>query len=360
MFYKHAGPDRDMHISDLLLTLCSMSLSGYFGYVIGEGMFPLNWVLCAVGAAAAYGVSMWFKRAAFNRSMGNTMRAKRCLFAGILCLGANVLFDFSSAAALRDQVSTLIGNENVKATNREQNLKLVDDEIAGIKRQTAWSKPHKSAEAYRAEIADLESKADIMRRSKDCSDQTRPDTKAHCQLLAEAKGNLADLNQKVLLDARLKELDAKRIKAVADAEGNQHKSNPAVAVIRMVGAVALRKERLNESEAFWVGLSIMLLMTGLINASLYSLATEIGEMRAAEFLAANGGMAPVTFTAPRLPGPAEAKEPIPLKAHDTNLVVINGEAQKDSTQTDQLIQMAMAAMDRYAKSNPFSKQEGRA
>ena len=53
MFYKHAGPDRDMHISDLLLTLCSMSLSGYFGYVIGEGMFPLNWVLCAVGAAAA-------------------------------------------------------------------------------------------------------------------------------------------------------------------------------------------------------------------------------------------------------------------------------------------------------------------
>ena len=52
MFYKHAGPDRDMHISDLLLTLCSMSLSGYFGYVIGEGMFPLYWVLCVVGAAA--------------------------------------------------------------------------------------------------------------------------------------------------------------------------------------------------------------------------------------------------------------------------------------------------------------------
>lgn len=356
MLFKNAGPDRDMHITDLLLTLCSMILSGYFGYVIGEGLFPLNYVLAVVGAAAAYGVSMWFKRASFNRALGNSHRARRCMMAGVLCLGANVLFDFSSAAALRDRVATQIGNDNVKAVNRENSLKQIEDEIGGIKRQTAWSKAHKSAEAYQAEIRDLEAKADIMKRSKDCTDQTRPDTKDHCQRLSEARGNLADLKQKVLLDARLKELEGKRANAVADAEGTQHKSNPAVAVIRMVGAVALQKKELTEAEGFWVGLAIMLLMTSLINASLYSLATEIGEMRAADVSA--GGES-FSLTAAQLTGPAEAREPIPLKATDANLVVINGREQRDSTQTDALMAAAMEALRRYENS-PFAAKGGTA
>ncbi len=361
MLFKSAGHDRDLHIMDLALTLCSMVLSGFFGYVIGEGMAPLNYVLAVVASGAAYSVSMWFKRAAFNKKMGDFPRAKRCLVAGILCLSANVLFDFASAAALRDQVATQISNVNVKATNRETDLKIINDEIASIKAQTAWSKPHKSEEAYKAEIKDLEGKADIMKRSKDCSDQTRPDTKEHCQALSAARGNLADLKQKTLLDARLRELEKKRDGAVAAAEGTQHKSNPAVAVIRMVGAIALQKQQLSESEAFWTGLVIMLLMTGLINASLYSLATEIGELRAAEFAAEHPGF---TFTAPQVAGPVEAREPIPLRVVEPgqparNTVIISGVEQPNSTQTDALIARAMQALEKYEQS-PFAQGGGKA
>lgn len=365
MLFKGAGHDRDLHIMDLALTLCSMVLSAYFGYVIGEGVAPLNWILATVGAVAAYGVSMWFKKAARNRALGYSTRYKRCLAAGFLCLSANIIFDFSSAAVLRDQVATQISNVNVRATNRETDLKIVNDEIASIKAQVAWSKPHKSEEAYRSEIRDLEGKADIMKRSKDCADQTRPDTKEHCQSLSSARGNLADLKQKVLLDARLRELEKKRDAAVAASEGTQHKSNPAVAVIRMVGAIALQKQQLSESEAFWTGLVIMLLMTSLINASLYSLATEIGELRAAELIELRGGDV-VNFAAPRLDGPADAREPIPLRPVDQpspNLVVINGREQQNTTANDQLRSQALSILAeveaRLAKSG-FARKEGTA
>lgn len=361
MLFKHAGHDRDLHIMDLALTLCSMVLSGFFGYVIGEGMAPLNWILAVVGAGAAYGVSMWFKRAAFHGKVGNSTRAKRCLYAGFMCLAANIIFDFSSASALRDQVATQISNVNVVATNREKNLKIIDDEINSIKGQLAWKSPYSAADTYEAEIANLTGAADIMKRSKDCTDQTRPDTKEHCGRLAAARGNLAGVKQKKLLDARLAELQKQREAAMVASEGNQHKSNPAVAVIRMVGAIALRKEQLTESEAFWTGLMIMLLMTGLINASLYSLATEIGELRAVDVAVENPGF---TFTAPQIAGPPEMREPITLRPVEPgqparNTVIINGAEQPNSTQNDALIARAMAALERYEQS-PFAHKGGAA
>lgn len=363
MFYKHAGEDRDLHILDLTLTICSMVLSGFFGYVIGEGMAPLNWVLATVAAGAAYCVSMWFKRASYNRKRGEFARARRCLIAGFLCLGANVLFDFASAAALRDQVATKISNTNVVAGNREKNLQLVDDEIASIKGQLAWKSSYSTVETYEAEISNLTGAADIMKRSKECSDQTRPDTKEHCSKLAAARGNLAGIKQKKLLDSRLEQLIKMREGALTASETNQHKSNAAAAVIRMVGALALQKEHLTEVEAFWVGLALMLLMTALINASLYNLATELGEIRAAN----EGPTFPeaVEFNAPRLTGPTSGPgsihEPIPLRPVDphANLVVINGQTQPNSSQADQLMAAAMAALKRY-ETSPFAQQEGKA
>lgn len=353
MLFKDAGEHRDAHIMDALLTCCSMILSGYFGWCIGEGKFPLNWVLAAFCGGCAFLVSMWFKKAARYRSRGYAQRGRRCLQAGFMCLAANILFDFASAAVLRDQVATQTVNANTVATNRESNLKLIDDEIGSIKGQLAWKTPYAAAETYEAEIANLTGAADIMKRSKDCTDQTRPDTKAHCQQIAKARGELAGVRQKKLLDARLAELGKMREAALVASENNQHKSNSAAAVIRMVGALALQKDTLSEMEAFWVGLSMMLLSTALLNGSLYYLATEIGEPVHSD--------EDVSFLAPRLDGPADAKEPIPLKATDprTNLVVINGNEQKDSTATDALIARAMAALEKY-EGSPFARQEGKA
>ena len=372
MLWKHTGHDRPLYIINAVLTCCSMCLSGYFGFIIGEGVFPLNWVLMALCSSVAFGVSMMFERGAVFQSHGLKARAVNCWVVGCLFAAANCMFDYSSAAALRESVAIAASNQNNAASTRKSEVSRIEDRIEKIKSESAWKTPYEAPDTYEATITNLEGNQTIMKRSKNCADQTVDDTKAHCQRIASAKADLANAKRRSDLDKELARLDADLVKAKETSVHTTEKANPAVAQVRAISAWFTGERSLNDATSFWGGNSIMLIMTLLVNCGLVYLGNEIGHVRAAKMLRDEGNE-PFSFTAPRLPAPEGYVPPvIPLKAQsptqshvppphshsETNYVVINGKAQANSTQTDQLIAMATAALARYENS-PFAKTEGR-
>jgi len=257
-----------------------MCLSGYFGWVIGEGVFPLNLVLAALCASVAYGVSLMFERAAIYNLHGFRGNAMTCWLIGAFFLVANTMFDYSSAAAVRDAVATAATNANNKATDTRSQVELLRKNIADAKATTAWQAQLQPAEAYEGLIRNLEGNQTIMKRSRGCADQTIPETKDHCQKITDARANLAMAQQKRVYEAQITKWETELGKAMAKAESTDFHSNPALAQVRAVASWFKMDRNLNENNIFWGQNSIMLLMTILVNLGLAFLGNEIGTMRA--------------------------------------------------------------------------------
>lgn len=358
MFWKDKGHDRPLYIVNAVLTACSMSLSAYFGFIIGEGVFPLNIVLAALCASVAFGVSMMFERGAVFDAHGLRRRAVNCWIVGMLFAGANAMFDYSSAAALREAVSVAAMNVNNTADTRKSEVKRIEERISEIKRQTAWATTFEAPDAYQAEVDNLQGDG-LFKRSKGCTDTTLPDSRAHCAKLASAKSHKAMAEQRQSLAKEMAALDVQLSQAKDTSANTKHHANPAVAQVRAISAWFTGDRNLNESTSFWGGNSIMLLMTILVNAGLIYLGNEIGHARAGGMR--HEGADEFTFTAPQIAGPAAAREPIPLKSQDptTNLVVVAGKDQPRSTRQDQLDALIARALEHY-ETSPYAKQEGRA
>lgn len=336
-----------------------MCLSSYFGFVIGEGVFPLNFVLAALCAAVAYAVSIMFERGAVFQAHNLRGRAVNCWIVGMLFAISNVMMDYSSAAALRDAVQTAANNINNVADTRKSEVKRIEERIGEIKRQNAWATVFEAPDAYQAEIDNLQGDF-LFKRSKQCGDTSLPDSRAHCAKIASAKAHKAMAEQRQVLAKEMATLDVELVKAKNTSAETKTHANPAVAQVRAISAWFTGDKQLNENTSFWGGNSIMLLMTILVNAGLIYLGNEIGHARAVKM---GGGPENFTFTAPRVEGPPEAREPIPLKVVEPgqprNTVIINGAEQPNSTQTDAMLAQAMKMLERYERS-PFAQQEGKA
>ena len=359
MLWRDQGHDRPLYIINAVLTACSMSLSSYFGWVIGEGVVPLNFVLAALCAAVAYAVSIMFERGAVFQAHGMHSRAVNCWIIGVLFAISNVMMDYSSAAALRDAVQTAATNINNVADTRKSEVKRIEERIAEIKRQTAWATVFEAPAAYQAEIDNLQGDF-LFKRSKQCGDTSLPDSRAHCAKIASARAHKAMAEQRQSLAKEMAGLDVDLSKAKNTSAETKTHANPAVAQVRAISAWFTGDKVLNENASFWGGNSIMLLMTVLVNAGLIYLGNEIGHARAVK-MSGGGQKEHFTFTAPQIHGPPEAREPIPLRVLDPgrNTVIINGAEQPNSTQNDALIARAMAALERYEQS-PFAHKGGAA
>lgn len=350
MLWRNAGHDRPIYIVNAILICCSMVLSGYFGWVIGEGTFPLNYVLAVLCASVAYGVSMMFERAAVYSAQGMRRRAIGNWIVGACFAVANIMFDYSSAAALREQVMVAASNQNNMSDIRKSEVKRIEKRIAEIQSQPAWTAILSAPDVYRAEILNLESDATIMKRSANCTNQTLDETRKHCQKIAFAKSNLANAEKRAILNKEIAELDAELVKAKNASVGTAHKADPAMAQVKAISAWFTGERALTEQSSFWGGNSIMLLMTILVNVGLVYLGNEIGHVRAQKMLRDDE---PINYTAPRLTTTA----PRPTRAADEPIVLVP--EPKSTAGTDQLMALALAAMKRYEES-PFAKTNGRA
>lgn len=281
--HVHMHQDRGIQIVSRVLVVCSMCLSGYFGWVLGEGIFPLNIVLALMCASVAYGVSLMFERAAGYNVAGLRANAVICWIIGSLFLFANCIFDYSSAAAVRDAVATAVTNANNKASDVRGNIDLLRKNITDARASTAWQAALLPIDSYEAEIRNLSGDQTVMKRSNNCADQTRDDTRAHCRKISEAKANLAMAQQKAVYAKQIEAWEKELGGLTSKAEMADFASNPAVAQVKAVVSWVVGKRDLSEANIFWGQNAIMLLMTVLVNAGLAFLGNEIGTMKGLSF-----------------------------------------------------------------------------
>jgi hypothetical protein len=272
--------DRGLIYINRILIACSMCLSGYFGWALGEGVFPLNIVLAAMCGSVAVGVSLMFERAAGYNVHGYSGNALVCWIIGCLFLTANVIFDYSAAAALRDAVSVQAVNANNRAGDVRDQIGLVKKNITDAKATVAWQATLQPPASYEAEIANLEGNRTIMARSKGCADQTLPDTKAHCGKLSAARANLAMAQQKSAYETQVDKWETELGALAARSLDTETHKNPAVAQVKSFMAWATGRLDISEDQVAWGQLGIMALMTVLVNAGLAFLGNEIGTQRA--------------------------------------------------------------------------------
>lgn len=312
----HMAHDSGIKIVNRILVACSMCLSGYFGWVLGEGVFPLNIVLAVMCAAVAYGVSLMFERAAGYNILGLRSNAIICWAIGTLFLCANTLFDYSSAAAVRDAVATAATNANNKASDARAQVDLLRKNISDAKATSAWQAALQPPSAYEGMIRNLEGNATIMKRSKGCQDQTLPDTKDHCQKITDAKANLAMAQQREVTSRQISKWEQELGQATSKADTTDFHSNPALAQVRAVTSWFKLDRNLTDTNLFWGQNAIMLLMTVLVNAGLAFLGNEIGTGRALAMQVSQGGdfPHPAQLYLPRSPQP---QGPQPLKVEPT-------------------------------------------
>lgn len=272
--------DRVIHLASRALVICSMCLSGYFGWTIAEGVPGLNVVLMVFCACAPVIAHVAFEAFGFFSEVGSRARSVRWFMIGAFFIGVNVLFDYSSAAVLRDSVATAATNANHKADDVRTQIKLLKKNIEDAKATTAWQTQLKPAEAYEGEIRNLESNQTIMKRSKNCVDQTLPDTKAHCQAITDAKANLAMAQQKRVFEGSIGKWEKELGQLVGKAETTDFHSNAALAQVKSIVSWAVRSRNLSDDNVFWGQNAIMLLMTAMMNLGIAFLAIEMGSNRA--------------------------------------------------------------------------------
>lgn len=286
------------HINRVLIA-CSMCLSGYFGWVLGEGVFPLNLVLAMLCASVAIGVSVMFERAGWYEAHGLRGSAVLTWCVGALFLVANTIFDYSSAAAVRDAVSVQATNANNRAGDVRDRIALTKKNIEDAKATVAWQATLQPAASYEAEISNLEGNRTIMDRSKNCFDQTRADTKAHCEKLSAARANLAMAQQKAAYETQVGKWETELSALETKSQQNETHANPAVAQVKALFSWLNGSLRLDDDQIAWGQYAIMALMTILVNAGLAFLGHELGTQRALYQQAVhNGDIDPPRSTAP--------------------------------------------------------------
>ena len=366
--------DRMLRWISRVLVGCSMCLSAYFGWVLGEGVFPLNLVLALLCGSVAIGVAVMFERAGWYEAHGMRGSAILTWAIGSLFLISNVIFDYSSAAAVRDAVAVQATNANNRAGDIRDRIDLVKKNIADAKATVAWQATLQPAASYEAEISNLEGNRTIMDRSKNCFDQTRADTKAHCEKLSAAKANLAMAQQKSAYETQVAKWETELGELETRSIQNETHTNPAVAQVKALFSWWAGKLDLDNDQISWGQYAIMALMTILVNAGLAFLGHELGTQRALHQQAVYSGDIPdpasteparITYRPssdppqvsrgvdppqPLKPAPGGNRETVHRETSKETIVLapqvsVDGDLPGDSTDVRELVKRAQEASD---------------
>lgn len=341
-----------------VFTVVSASLSGLFGYLLAEGVMGLNILLAALFASFAFGLAWAVAFRAYSEQTGDRLMVRVMTVVIVPLLVLNTIADYSSAAAVRNIVATKIGDVNRVSSDKIGEIKRIEGRQSAILARPVMSAFLESPDAYKARIQNLEGDATIMKRSGNCQNQTRDDTRDHCKRLQDAKEGLGQAEERIKLNAELKKLDEALVAAKAATAGITTHANASEAATRAFVSWALLTRNLSEDNTSWGTNAVMLLTTIALMVVICGFSHYIGTVHGRDHMASNG-TADFTFTAPALPGPAEARAPIPLKPVTDNLVVIDGREQPDSSNTDALIARALAVMELYENS-PYARKAGAA
>jgi hypothetical protein len=331
-----------------------MSLSGYFGWVLGEGIALLGLFLAAMCAGVAFLVSAMFHRAAVYLNEGMWPGAVRCWAVGCLFLAANVVFDYSSASAVREQVTVAASNANTAADDVRTKIAGISKEIAARENEAAWRTELRSPQAYQAEIDRLEGDR-VFTRSKSCGDASLPDSRDLCRQRAEAISHKSMAERRIQLLEEVKRLRAELVEAQKQSGETVHHANPALAQAKMLGSWFALNRNLSDAQLFWTQNGTMLIMALLVNLGLAYLGHELGSSRPAYREEPSTGHDHILgrniLTDQRPPDVRHNDPPpIPLRpapsSANVTFITPSGKRGLDANDIDKLLAAAQEALDR--------------
>lgn len=337
----------------------SMILCGVYGYLTLQHVWPLNYFMAGIFGIVPLAMSWVIEKRAYDTTIGDFELARPLLALATICGIFVAIADYSSAVAMRDIVAAHLGDMNRVTNDKVGEVARLEKRINELK--GGWKTTYLSPDAYQAELDNLTGDG-LYKRSKGCTDTTLPDSRAHCAKIASAKAHKSMAEQRQKEDKEVYEIGMQLAAAKEASAGVTTHANPTEAATKAFVSWGRLTLSPNATEMAWGQNAILLFMTALVVSLISIVSHVIGVERGREFIRANGGTG-FTFTAPRLPGPAEAKEPIPLRAVDTNLVVISGHEQPNTTANDQLRAQALQIIDEIKKGmkrSPFAHQEGNA
>ena len=236
-----------------LLGLCVVhsSTGGYAlgGDSIAKGLMYAGIMACVtIGAAILPTIAdMAFRR---RLAMRGAVAALACLvltggelYANLLAMGATR----HASVATADHADTRVADRRATIADTESTIRTLEAVLRSRNESAGWLSTKPSA-AWRSDIANLEGHV-LYARSRQCSQVTLADSRAHCDKLAEARANLAtaeaherDAAQLVTLKTKLAEI---RDRARDDAPGTsaaRTQADNAVRAVAWMGGSATRDD----------------------------------------------------------------------------------------------------------------------
>lgn len=341
-----------------VLKLCSMVLSGAFGYLQAEGVPGLNIVLPIFYMGIAYGYAWATEQGTISAILGDRLVAQ-LLFVMAACAGLfTAIADYSSSTAVREIVLTGIGDKNRVTNDKIGEIKRIEGRQAAILADPVMSEFLEAPNAYKARINNLNGNATIMKRSNNCQNQTVADTKDHCKQLEAAQAGLAKAEKRELQQAQLKKLDEALVAAKEATAGITTHANATAAATKAFVSWGVFDLNPNASNMAWGQNGMFLFSTIAMVVLIGTLSMFIGTVHGREQLREDGVV--VDYAAPRLAGPADAREAIPLTPAPNHTVIVAGRDQPARPEIDQLMALAAQALAQFRSQSPFAQSEGKA
>jgi hypothetical protein len=246
-------PDRELAWINWVFVNGSMTLTAYFGWTLGEDIFVLGIILALLFAAISRAAPLMTRYAAEYLATGKLQVAGICAgFAGLFFV-ADVLTNYGSAAAIREQNMVTAKNQNNLAGDARSEVTRLETRISEIRATTAWQSKYLSPEAYDPLIASKQLERDNEAKRKYCGRKCEAKTAE----LAELQANQANAQQRLALKNEMTQLERELVAAKLKAAETQTVASAALAQVKNLAGLLTLQTNPDEFSKTWTNNGIM-------------------------------------------------------------------------------------------------------
>lgn len=245
--------DRELKWINIVFVNGSMVLTAYFGWTLGEDIFVLGVILALLFAAISRAAPLLTKYSAEYLANGSLRVAGICgCFAALFFL-ADVLTNFGSAAAIREQNIVSATNKNNVASDIRNEVKRLQKRISDIQSQTAWQTKYLAPDAYDGLIASAQLARDNEAKRKYCGRKCELKTAE----LAELQANKANAERRLALKSEMVQLEKELVAAKLKAAETPTVASAALSQVKKLAGLLTLSTNPDEFSKTWTDNGIM-------------------------------------------------------------------------------------------------------
>lgn len=239
----------------------SMVLTAYFGWTLGADILVLGIILALLFGAISRAAPLLTKYAAEYFATGSPRVAGICAaFAGLFFC-ADVLTNFGSAAAIREQEMVTASNRNATAKDIRGEVSRLEKRISAIQQQTSWKTDYLAPSAYDALIASATLARDNEAKRKYCGRKCEAKTAE----LAELQANKANAERRLALKAEMVQLEKELVEAKLKAANTQTVASAALSQVKNLAGLLTLSIAPDEFSKTWTNNGIMVVAAVIIS-----------------------------------------------------------------------------------------------